>query len=680
MRVVSFSFPVKTNTGVYPTVDFPLLKDIFIIFALSIVVLFVCLRIKIPTIVGFLITGIVAGPYGLGLIGAVHEVETMSEIGVVLLLFTIGIEFSLKDLIKIKKSVFLGGSIQVILTILAFFLVARQVGQTVPQSVFMGCLMALSSTAIVLKLLQERAEIESPHGRTSLGILIFQDIAIVPMILIVPMLAGVSGNIATSLGILMVKVAGILVLVFVSARWLVPNLLFQITRTRNREIFLLSIVIICLAVAWLTYSLGLSLSLGAFLAGLIISESEYSHQALGSILPFRDIFISFFFVSIGMLLNLDFVFRNAWLIILITVGVILLKSLIAGFTTSFLGYPLRTMILVGFAVSQVGEFSFLLSKTGLEYGLLIPGKTYQLFLAVSVLTMIATPFILQISPWLVETALRLPLPQKLKSGVHPAFTINNIAKMDHLIVVGFGINGRNVTRAARMAGVPYIVIEMNPETVHIERTRGEPIFYGDATQEAIFHHAGISRARIVVVTIANASATRKITALARRLNPKIHIIARTRFLQEMEPLYGLGANEVIPEEFETSVEIFTRVLAKYLIPKDEIEQFINEVRADGYQMFRSLSSEAASCSDLRYCLPDIEITTVRIGEISSIVGKTLGETEMRKRYGVTVLAVRRNGKTISNPDVDLTFAANDIVFMLGKPDQFAEITHLFYNS
>lgn len=660
--------------------DLPLLKDIFIIFALSIVVLFVCLKIKIPTIVGFLITGIVAGPYGLGLISAVHEVETMSEIGVVLLLFTIGIEFSLKDLIKIKKSVFLGGSTQVILTIFAFFFVARQVGQTVPQSVFMGCLMALSSTAIVLKLLQERAEIESPHGKTSLGILIFQDIAIVPMILIVPMLAGTSGNVAASLGMLLVKAAGILVLVFVSAKWLIPNLLYQITRTRNREIFLLSIVIICLAVAWLTYSLGLSLALGAFLAGLIISESEYSHEALGNILPFRDIFISFFFVSIGMLLNLDFVFRNTWLIVLITIGVILLKSLIAGFTTSLLGYPLRTMILVGFALSQVGEFSFVLSKTGLEYGLLIPGKTYQLFLAVSVLTMIMTPFILQISPRLVEAALRLPFPQKLKSGVHPAFTINDIVKMDHLIVVGFGINGRNVTRAARMAGVPYIVIEMNPETVRLEKARGEPIFYGDATHEAIFHHAGISNARILVLTIADASATRKIITLARRLNPKVHIIARTRFLQEMEPLYGLGANEVIPEEFETSVEIFTRVLSKYLIPKDEIDRFINEVRADGYQMFRTLSSEAASCSDLRHCLPDIEITTVRIGETSPIVGKTLGETEMRKRYGVTVLAVRRNDTTISNPDVDLTFVANDIVFMLGKPDQFAEVINLFYNS
>lgn len=660
--------------------DLPLLKDIFIIFGLSIVVLFVCLRIKIPTIVGFLITGIVAGPHGLGLISAVTEVETMSEIGIVFLLFTIGIEFSLKDLMKIKKLVFLGGSAQVLLTILAFFFVARHVGQTVSQSVFMGCLMALSSTAIVLKLLQERAEIDSPHGRTSLGILIFQDIAIVPMILVTPMLAGAAGHIIGSLAVLTIKVAGILILVFVSSKWLVPQLLYQITRTRNREIFLLSIIILCIAVAWLTYSLGLSLALGAFLAGLIISESEYSHEALGNILPFKDLFISFFFISIGMLLNLDFVFRNIGVIALITLGVVVLKAIIAGATASLLGYPLRTMILVGCALSQVGEFSFVLSKAGLEYGLLIPGKTYQLFLAVSVLTMMVTPFVIQLSPRLVDAAQRLPLPQQLKSGVHPAFTGADIAQTDHLIVIGFGVNGRNVARAAKTAGVPYIVIEMNPETVRYEKAMGEPIFYGDATHEAIFHHARINTARIIVITIADAAATRKITTLARRMNPKVHIIARTRFLQEMEPLYELGADEVIPEEFETSVEIFTRVLSKYLIPKDEIERFIREVRADGYHMFRSLSAEAASCSDLRHCMPDIEITTFRLDDASPLVGKTLGETELRKKYGITVLAVRRNSTTISNPDVSLKFAPHDILFILGKTEQFASVSNLFYNT
>jgi CPA2 family monovalent cation:H+ antiporter-2 len=659
--------------------EFVFLKNILVIFGLSIVVLFVCLRIKIPTIVGFLITGIVAGPHGLGLISAVTEVETLSEIGIVLLLFTIGIEFSLKDLLRIKKLVFLGGSVQIALTILAFFFIARQVGQTVPQSVLMGCLMALSSTAIVLKLLQERAEIESPHGQTSLGILIFQDIAIVPMILITPMLAGAGGNIAGSLMLLIVKVAGILLLVFASSKWLVPQILYHIARTRNREIFLLSIIILCIAVAWLTQSLGLSLALGAFLAGLIVSESEYSHQALGNILPFRDLFISFFFVSIGMLLNLDFVFRNMGIIILITVGVVVLKAIIAGATASLLGYPLRTMILVGCALSQVGEFSFVLSKAGLHYGLLIPGKTYQLFLAVSVLTMMVTPFVILAAPRLVDAAVRLPLPQKLKSGLHPAFTATDMARTDHLIIIGFGINGRNVARAAKTAGIPYIVIEMNPETVRHEKALGEPIFYGDATHEAVFHHAAIHNARIIVITIADAAATRNITALARAMNPKIHIIARTRFLQEVEPLYELGADEVIPEEFETSVEIFTRVMAKYLIPRDEIERFTRDVRSDGYHMFRSISADAVSCSDLRHCLPDIEITSFRIDERSPLAGQTLGETEIRKKYGVTVLAVRRNGTTISNPDITIRFAPNDILFLLGKPEQFASLAKLFYN-
>jgi CPA2 family monovalent cation:H+ antiporter-2 len=658
---------------------FPLLKDIFIIFGLSIVVLFICLRIKIPAIVGFLITGILAGPHGLGLIQAIHEVEIMSEIGVVLLLFTIGIEFSIKDFLQIKKSVLLGGSVQVFLTIFVFFIIAFKVGQGLSQAVFMGFLMSLSSTAIVLKLLQERAEIESPHGRTSLGILIFQDMAVVPMILLTPLLAGAAGNITESLFILMIKVAGIIALVFISAKWLVPYILYQVTRTRNRELFLLSIVIICLAVAWLTYSLGLSLALGAFLAGLIISESEYSHQALGNILPFRDIFISFFFVAIGMLLNLDFLFQKIGTIALITLGVIILKTLIAGFTTSLLGYPLRTMILVGCALSQVGEFSFVLSKAGLEFGLLVPGKTYQLFLAVSVLTMIATPFIIQLSPRIVDAALLLPLPGKLKSGVHPAMKSRKIVRNDHLIVIGFGLNGRNVTRSAKTAGVPYVIIEMNPETVRIEKVKGEPIFYGDATHEAVFDHAGIQSARIVVITIADAAATRKITTLARRMNPKVHIIARTRFLQEMEPLYELGADEVIPEEFETSVEIFTRVMAKYLIPKDEIERFIREVRADGYHMFRSLSQDATTCSDLRHCLPDVEITAFRIGEKSPIVGKTLAQTEMRKKYGVTVLAVRRNGDTLSNPDVDIEFLPDDILFILGRPEQFTRVMNLFHN-
>jgi CPA2 family monovalent cation:H+ antiporter-2 len=661
--------------------EIPLLNDIVVIFGLAIAVLFICYRLRVPTVVGFLLTGIFVGPYGFGLVKAVHEVEIFAEIGIVLLLFTIGIEFSLERLLQIRKSVLMGGSLQVLLTFLATLFIARQFGQVFGEAIFIGFLVALSSTAIVLKLLQERAEVDSPHGRITLGILIFQDIIIVPMILVTPILAGATGNLGEAVLILLAKGIGIILLVFVSAKWVVPRILYQIARTRSHELFLLSVIVICLGVAWITSKAGLSLALGAFLAGLIISESEYSHQALGNILPFRDVFTSFFFVSIGMLLDVGFLFRHPGTILLITLGILILKSVIASFVTVLLGFPLRTSILVGLALGQVGEFSFILSKTGVEHGLLT-GNIYQMFLAVSVLSMAATPFIITLAPRAADIILQLPLPKRLISGFYPVSEITEIkvkGKKNHLIIIGFGINGRNVARAARLSGIPYAVIEMNPETVRNEQAQGEPICYGDATQEAVLQHASIKDASVAVVAIHDPTATRRITEIARRLNPKVHIIIRTRYLQEMNPLYELGANEVIPEECETSVEIFARVLAKYLIPKDEIEKLVAEIRSNGYEMFRSLSKETLPFSDLNLQLPDVEISTLRVAERSFLVGKSLSEIELRKKYGVTVLAVRRESKILSNPDVGMLFYANDVLFVLGPPDRIANIAGLSQN-
>jgi len=658
--------------------EIPLLNDIIIIFGLSIAILFICHRLRVPAIVGFLLTGILAGPYGLGLVKAVHEVEILAEVGVVLLLFTIGIEFSLKKLLQIKKPVLMGGSIQVLLTLLITFIIARQLGQPIGKSIFIGFLIALSSTAIVLRLLQERAEVDSPHGRTTLGILIFQDIIIVPMILVTPLLAGATGGSGESALVLVAKGIGIIGLVIVSAKWIVPKVLYQITRTRSQELFLLSIIVICLAVAWVTFSAGLSLALGAFLAGLIISESEYSHHALGNILPFRDVFTSFFFVSIGMLLDVGFLFRQPGTIALITLGVLVIKPIIACFATVLLGFPLRTSILVGLALGQVGEFSFILSKTGVEHGLLT-GNIYQIFLSFSVLTMAATPFIITLAPRLADIILLLPLPKRLRLGFSPVSEVKVEDKKNHLIIIGFGVNGRNVARAARVAGIPYAIIEMNPETVRSEQAQGEPIYYGDSTQEAVLHHANIKDAKIVVAGINDPTATRRITEIIRRLNPKVCLIVRTRYLQEMKPLYELGADEVIPEEFETSVEIFTRVLTKYLIPRDEIESLVAEVRSDGYEMFRSLSKKSSSFADLKLQLPDVEINTLRVAERSPLVGKSLARIELRKKYGVTVLAIRRDKQILSNPDVNIPFCANDLLFILGPPDKVAKVAALTHN-
>ncbi len=658
--------------------EIQMLNDIIIIFGLSIAVLFICYRLRVPTVMGFLLTGIFVGPYGFGLVKAVHEVEIFAEIGIVLLLFTIGIEFSLERLLQIRKSVLMGGSLQVLLTFLATLFIARRFGQAFGEAVFIGFLVALSSTAIVLKLIQERAEVDSPHGRTTLGILIFQDIIIVPMILVTPLLAGATGNLGESVLVLLAKGIGIILLMMVSTKWIVPQVLYQIARTRNQEVFLLSVIVICLGVAWLTSKAGLSLALGAFLAGLIISESEYSHQALGNILPFRDVFTSFFFISIGMLLDVGFLFQQPGTIALIALGVLVLKSIIACFATVLLGFPFRTSILVGLALSQVGEFSFILSRTGVEHGLLA-GNIYQMFLAFSVLSMAATPFIITLAPRAADIILRLPLPKRLISGFYPVSEIEVKGKKDHLIIIGFGVNGRNVAQAARLSGIPYAVIEMNPETVRNEQAQGEPIYYGDSTQEVVLQHANIKDARIVVVAINDPTATRRITEVIRRLNPKVHLIVRTRYLQEMKPLYELGADEVIPEEFETSVEIFTRVLAKYLIPRDEIERLVAEVRSGGYEMFRSLSKKSSSFSDLKLQLPNVEISTLRVAERSPLVGKSLANIELRKKYEVTVLAIRRNSQILSNPNVNIPLCANDVLFVLGSSDKIAEVTSLLHN-
>jgi len=563
------------------------------------------------------------------------------------------------------------------LTCAVTVLVAKTLGRSMVEAVFLGFLISLSSTAIVLKVLQERAEVETPHGNASLGILIFQDLMVVPMMLFTPLLSGASESWGVGFLVFLAEGLGIILLVKIGSQWVVPWILYKVTQTRIRELFLLSVVLICFAVAWVTHQVGLSLSLGAFLAGLIISESEYSHQVIGNIIPFRDVFASFFFISVGMLLDIRFLWEQPGLILLLVLGVLVLKTLAAGLTSAIIGLPARTVILVGLILSQVGEFSFILSKTGLQYGLL-SSDMYQVFLEISVITMIATPFIIMAAPTAANAFLRLPLGPHFKKGSYPAPGAKKVHEKNHLIIVGFGINGRNIARAAKVSAIPYVIIEMNSDMVREARTQKEPIYYGDGTQEAVLEHAQIRSAKVIVIAINDPAATRRITELARRLNSKIHIVVRTRFLKEMPSLYELGANEVIPEEFETSVEIFSRVLSKYLHPKEEIERFVSEIRSEGYEMFRSLSKEAHSCLDITHCLPEVEMTTLRVGHGSSMAGRTLAETEMRKKFNVNLLAIRRGTDLIYSPSPNEEFLDNDLLVVLGQSDNIAKLASHFH--
>ena len=653
-----------------------LFKDILILFALATAVLLLCQRVHLPTILGFLLTGVLAGPYGLKLISKVHEVEILAEIGVILLLFTIGVEFSLKEFVRMKRSVVIGGALQVVLTFLLSFAIAREVDRPLNEAVFIGFFIALSSTAIVLKILQEKAQFDSPHGRMALAVLIFQDVAVVPMLLFTPLLAGRGGHLGASLVLLTLKGIAVLALVAVAARWIVPRLLYQVTRSRSNELFLLSVLVMCFGVAWLTYLAGLSLALGAFLAGLIISESEYGHHALGNIVPFRDVFTSLFFVSIGMLLDLTFLIQQPDHLALISVAVIFGKTVVVTLVVLVLGFPLRTAVIVGLTLSQVGEFSFLLARVGVDHGLLV-GDTFQLFLAVAVITMGATPLIMSFAPKVADLAVRFPFPAKIKTGfsARSRATIRDQREKfkDHLIIVGYGLSGRNLAQAAKTAKIPYLIIEMNPETVRKEKKAGEPITFGDASFEAVLRHGGIEEARVMVVAISDPAATRKITAVARKLNQRLHIVVRTRFFQEMAPLHDLGANEVIPEEYETSVEIFVRVLSKYLVPKDEIERFTAETRSGGYQIFRTRAQDSAPLCDLELHLPGMEVSSLRVGEHASVAGKTIADIQLRKKYGVSLLAIKRGTEVLSNPDGETQVLRGDILIVLGSPENLSAI-------
>ena len=657
-------------------VETHLLQDIVIIFSLASFVIWLFHKLNLPSIIGFLITGMLAGPHALGLIKSVEEIEFLAEFGVVLLLFTIGIEFSLANLIKSRKLVLLGGGLQVVLTTGITFLIGILLGRSVAESVFFGFLVALSSTAVVLKVLQERAEMNEAYGRFSLGVLIFQDLIIVPMILMIPLLAGASTDIGKDISILVLKVGVVMALTFAGSRFFVPWMLHLVAKTKSQELFLLTVLMFGLAVAWFTSSIGLSLALGAFLAGLIISESDYSHQAFGNVIPLRDIFISFFFVSIGMLFDFRFVFENPVIVIGSVLIVLALKTFLSGLIAFVLGFPFRTTVLAGLALSQVGEFSFILAKMGSEHSL-IDDRFYQVFLSVSVLSMALAPFIIILAPRLAKLFERLPLSDRIRYGKKPPAFDKPKKIENHLVLIGMGLHGHHVAKASKAAGIEYIILDHDPDIVRVEQNRGEPIFFGDASHEEVLKHASIEKAEVVVITPSSSVSVFTITEKVRKLNPKTHIIARIVLLEDMDDVYKFGANEVIPEEFETSVEIFSRVLAKYLIPKDEISKLVSEIRSDGYEIFRNVEKENTFSEKLKCHFPDLEISALKIDDKSEIVGKAISEIKLTTKFGISIIAIHRDNENIIIPAAKITLQPEDIVYVIGNPYQISCATSLF---
>jgi len=655
----------------------PLLQDILILLGFSVVIVFGLQKLKLPSIIGFLLTGVIIGPYGLSLIHEVEQVEILSEIGVILLLFVIGMELSIKQLISIRKTVFVGGAFQVGVTVAVSALVYNLLGYSWSEAVFVGFLFSLSSTAIVLKTLQDRQEINAPHARNALAILIFQDIIVVPMMLVTPMMAGESTDLGMSILSLVIKTVIVLVITYVSARYVVPRLMHAVAKTNSKELFLLVTFTLCFAIAFLTSEAGLSLALGAFIAGLIVSESEYSHQATSIILPFRELFTSFFFVSVGMLLDLSFFIENIPIISLLLLVVFIVKSAIAAAAVAILKYPTRTVLLTGFSLFQVGEFAFILSKVGIEFNLLTV-ETNQYFLSVSIVSMILTPFVIifseNIADRFIGVSKKLGLDSTLVSEEDIA-DIDDHTLENHLVIIGYGINGSNLARAAAASNIPYVVIEMNAETVKREKAKGVPIIFGDATQDHILETVHLSSARSAVVAISDNYATRSIIKNIRSHSDSLYLVVRTRYVKETSELIALGADEVIPEEFETSLQIFTRVLQNFLVPEDDIEGLIDKVRADNYQLLKGEFKRPKTYrpSDL----VDFNITCLRmLADSNQFLGKPLNELNLRVDYGINILGIKRKDQMLESIQPEEIIKQGDILYIQGNQSKIEQFHKL----
>lgn len=638
--------------------NFLIIQDIVIILFSSIVIIFIFNKFKLPSLIGFLITGMIIGPYGLKLIQSVDEIVVMAEIGVILLLFTIGIEVSFSQIVRIKKLLLVGGGLQLFFTSIISFIIFYSLGISLNQSIFFSFLISLSSTAIITKLLIDKNEVDSPHGKISIAIALFQDLMIVPLFLLLPILSNKENSDLTIIILKVLGAFGVTALLIIASKYFMRPIVHQIAKLRLKETFTIGIILLILGTAYITHQAGLSFAIGAFIAGLILSETDFNHQIISEIVPLKDAFNSIFFVSVGMLLNIQFVFQNSFLIIALTLLIFIFKASVIVLSVTFLKYPFRTALLAGIGLGQVGEFSFILALAGTNFGLL-SADYYNIFLSSSIFTMIITPIIYQLEPWIAERYGHVG-----SKRISDEKTINNSLK-DHVIIGGFGVNGKNLAHVLKETGIKYIVIELNPDTVKREKSKGENIVYGDISREDILRFVGVDKAKIIVFAISDPVVTKVGLKNAKKINQHIYAVVRTQYVNEVDELIKLGADEVIPEEFETALQIFRKVLQKYHIPLNIIMQQVTLLRQESYRLLRKEDMDVSVLSHLDEFLAQGLTETFYVSEDNQNLNKSLSEINLRAKTNATIIAIVREGKMISNPSAKEKILSGDTLILLG---------------
>lgn len=634
--------------------DIALLQNMSAILITAVIVLLIFNKLKLPTMIGLFITGIVLGHA----INNTTIISTLSELGVIFLLFIIGLEFSVEKFSAIKRYALIGGILQVSLTTVLTTLLGLALGFNLPSSIFLGFLVSFSSTAIVMKIMQQKHLTHSMQGRVTLGILIFQDIAVIGVILITPLLGGSKLELHT-IPTLIATFIGLAILLIVGSKWFIPLALRDAAKTKNRDLFLLLTLFICMGTTFATSLIGIGPELGAFIAGLLISKTEYSHQTLGYIQPFQDVFMSLFFISIGLMVNLHLFLYNIWIILILTAIILIINFSATLITGMVLKLPSKVSISIAILLSQIGEFSFVLASEGMKYGLMTQ-RFFSVFLGVSILTMSLTPFLQKMTPKIVKQFGKInyfQVDDELKTLPEEFEDAQPIE--DHVILVGLGRVGKQMTKACNQFNVPILAVDMNPIVVEQQQALGVPIIYGNASNESVLKELRVTSAQCIVISASTYEGTLKTIDTARRLNPDIHIIVRTKYLKNIEEVIDAGADEVIPKEFETTILMFTRIMDYYQKDMDEIADAVNTLRSDNYDAFRSVSSEDVSAY-LSNSFTDIELDSVRVYNNAHINDFPF------EKHDLTITSVIRENNTITNITDSFLFLEDDIILFTGQ--------------
>ena len=641
------------------------LQSVLVVLACAVVAVVICRSLKLPAMIGYLATGLALGPFALGLLSSERE-ETrwLAEIGVVFLMFSIGLEFSLPRLTAMRRVVFGLGLAQVAATLAVAMAAAAALGWGWQAGLVLGGILAMSSTAIVSKLLAERLELDSPHGREVIGVLLFQDLAVVPLLVVIPALGRPAEALGMAVALAFVKAAAALAIVILAGPRLMRAWLGVVARRRSNELFMLNVLLVILLMGWLTSLAGLSMVLGAFLAGMLISETEYRFRVEQDIKPFRDVLMGLFFVTVGMMLDLTVVLGRPAAVLGLFVALLACKGALIAALSRVFGATPGTALRVGLALAQGGEFGFVLLSLATGTSVL-PEGFLQLLLAAMILSMLATPFLIQASDAIV---MRLsPSEWMQRSLALHRVAVQSIEAERHVIILGYGRNGQRLARLLAAEGVRYVALDLDPERVREAAAAGDTVVFADSARREALLAAGLTRASAVVITFADANAAMRVLAHVHELNPRVPVVVRARDESDIERLMAAGASEVVPEAFESGVMLASHTLVWLGMPLSRVMRRVAQVRGEHYGLLRGLFRGESDAPE--YQAERVRLHSVTLDTQAGAVGRPLSQVSLE---GVQVRAVRRAGVRQNLDAADAgPLQAGDVIVLLGLPDALA---------